>query len=419
MASLNTQFDLIRQSATVAVADRVTNLRAQGRAIIGLQTGDPDFVTPRPVMDAALAAMQAGATHYGPSRGSLELRRAIADKMARVNDVRYDPENEILATHGAIHAYYCAIQSILNPGDEVLIPDPSWATHSNMVNMLRGKAVRVPAPAENGFIPPLEAWEQALTPQTRAIVVNWPSNPTGAVAPREYLLELAHIAIRHDLWIISDEVYEYLVYDGITHTCIASLPGMKERALVLNSLSKTYAMTGWRVGYLTAPQTVIERALKASQNAITCLSPFIQKAATFALSDPGVQQAAREMREAYAQRRQLVLRLVREHGPSPVKITPPDGAFYFFMDMRSLDIPSIEICESLLEEASVALVPGVAFGEQGEGFVRMTIAASQAEIETGFKAILKWAERSNEYSKFDIRKSEDRPTHIECPTSNI
>ena len=393
MASLNTQFDLIRQSATVAVADRVTNLRAQGRAIIGLQTGDPDFATPPAVMDAALAAMRGGATHYGPSRGSLELRRAIADKISRVNDVRYDPESEILATHGAVHAYYCAIQAILNPGDEVLISDPSWATHSNMVAMLRGKAVRVPAPAENGFIPSLEAWEQALTPQTRAIVVNWPSNPTGTVAPHEYLLELVKLAVRHDLWIVSDEVYEYLVYDGVTHTCIASLPGMKERALVLNSLSKTYAMTGWRVGYLTAPQAVIERALKASQNAITCLAPFIQKAAAFALSDPGVQQAAGEMREAYARRRELVLHLAREHGPSPVKITAPDGAFYFFMDMRSLSIPSTEICEALLEEASVALVPGVAFGEQGEGFVRMTIAASEEDIQAGFKAILKWAEK--------------------------
>ena len=393
MASLNTQFDLIRQSATVAVADRVTNLRAQGRAIIGLQTGDPDFATPPAVMDAALAAMRGGATHYGPSRGSLELRRAIADKISRVNDVRYDPESEILATHGAVHAYYCAIQAILNPGDEVLISDPSWATHSNMVAMLRGKAVRVPAPAENGFIPSLEAWEQALTPQTRAIVVNWPSNPTGTVAPHEYLLELVKLAVRHDLWIVSDEVYEYLVYDGVRHTCIASLPGMKERALVLNSLSKTYAMTGWRVGYLTAPQAVIERALKASQNAITCLAPFIQKAAAFALSDPGVQQAAGEMREAYARRRELVLHLAREHGPSPVKITAPDGAFYFFMDMRSLNIPSTEICEALLEEASVALVPGVAFGEQGEGFVRMTIAASEEDIQAGFKAILKWAEK--------------------------
>ena len=393
MTFLNTQFDLIHQSATVAMADRVVSLRAQGRKIIGLQTGDPDFATPAAVIDVALHAMQAGATHYGPSRGTLELRRAIAEKLARVNGVDYDPETEILATHGAVHAYYCAIQAILNPGDEALIPDPSWATHSNMITMLRGKAVRVPAPAEDGFVPTLEAWERALTPQTRAIVINWPSNPTGAIAPRDTLIELGKFAARHDLWIVTDEVYENLIYDEGGHTCIASLPGLKERVLLLNSLSKTYAMTGWRVGYLAAPEPVIERALKASQNSITCLVPFFQKAAAFALSDPAVQQAANDMRDAYARRRDLVLRLAREHNSSLVKITPPAGAFYFFMDMRALNMSSIDICEALLDEASVALVPGVAFGEQGEGFVRMTIAASEAEIEAGFKAILAWADK--------------------------
>jgi aspartate/methionine/tyrosine aminotransferase len=393
MTSLNSQFDLIRQSATVAMADRVLNLRAQGRKIIGLQTGDPDFATPPAVIDVALRAMQAGATHYGPSRGTLELRRAITDKLTRVSAANYDPETEILVTHGSIHAYYCAIQSILNPGDEALIPDPSWATHSNMVTMLRGKAARVPAPAENGFVPTLEAWEQALTPQTRAIVVNWPSNPTGAIPARDYLTELAKFVVKHDLWMISDEVYENLVYDGAEHTCIASLPGMKEHALVLNSLSKTYAMTGWRVGYLAAPQHVIERALKASQNSITCVTPFIQKAAAFALSDPGVQRDSMDMRNAYARRRELVLRLAHEHGPSPIKVTPPQGAFYFFFDVRALGLPSLNICEALLDESSVGLIPGSAFGEQGEGFVRMTIAASEADIEAGFMAILNWADK--------------------------
>lgn len=393
MTSLNTQFDLIRQSATVAMADRVVSLRAQGRKIIGLQTGDPDFKTPLAVIDAALQAMQGGATHYGPSRGTIELRSAIAAKIASVSAAIYEPENEILVTHGSIHAYYCAIQAILNPGDDVLIPDPSWATHANMITMLRGRAIRVPAPAENGFIPQLEAWEKALTPQTRAIILNWPSNPTGAIASREYMLELAKFAVRHDLWMIGDEVYDHLIYDDAKHTSITALPGMKERVLLLNSLSKTYAMTGWRVGYLAAPEQVIERALKASQNSITCVTPFIQKAAAFALTDPEVQQATRDMRDAYARRRELVLRLAREHGLSPVKITAPDGAFYFFMDMRNLNIPSIDICEALLEESSVALVPGVAFGEQGEGFVRMTIAASETEIEAGFKAILAWADK--------------------------
>jgi aspartate/methionine/tyrosine aminotransferase len=394
MTSLNSQFEHIRQSATIAVADRVIGLRAQGRKIIGLQTGDPDFATPAAIVDVALRAIQDGDTHYGPSRGTLELRRAVAAKIAVSDGVQYDPEREILVTHGSIHAYYCAVQSILNPGDEVLIPDPSWATHANMVKMLRGNVVRVPAPAENGFVPPLEAWERALTPRTRAIVVNWPSNPTGVIAPREYLIELARFALQHDLWVLSDEVYQSLVYDDAEPTCIGSLPGLRDHAILLNSLSKTYAMTGWRVGYLAAPERVIDNALKASQNSITCVTPFIQKAAAFALTDAGVREDVEEMRQAYARRRELVLRLAREHGPSPVKISAPHGAFYFFMDMRALGLSSLEICESLLDEASVGLVPGSAFGTQGEGFVRMTIAASEADIEAGFKAILAWADKT-------------------------
>ncbi len=249
---LNQQFELIRQSATVAMADRVHALRATGHRIIGLQTGDPDFATPEAVLDVAIKAMQEGLTHYGPSRGRPELLSAIAGKLARDEAVIYDPESEILATHGGIHAYYTAMQAILNPGDEVLVPDPSWATHSNMVIMLRGKVVRVPAPAENGFIPHFPSWRKALTPRTRAIVLNYPSNPTGAYPTRAYLQELQDFAKEHDLWIVSDEVYGSLYY-GERPTCAAAFEGAKDRTLLVNSLSKSYAMTGWRVGFLAAP----------------------------------------------------------------------------------------------------------------------------------------------------------------------
>jgi aspartate/methionine/tyrosine aminotransferase len=182
MQSLNTQFNALRQSPTVAMADRILALKASGREIIGLQVGDPDFPTPPPVLEVAFKAMQDGLTHYGPSKGYPELRRAAALKLERDHDAReaYDPETELLITHGGIHAYYLAMQSILNPGDEVLVPDPSWGTHANMATMLRGKVIRIPAPAENGFIPHFEAWEKALTARTRVIVLNYPSNPTGA-----------------------------------------------------------------------------------------------------------------------------------------------------------------------------------------------------------------------------------------------
>ena len=185
MQSFNVQFDSLRQSATVAMADRILALKAAGKKIVGLQVGDPDFATPQAVLDVAHKAMQDGLTHYGPSKGYPELRRAAALKLERDSHVSYDPETELLVTHGGIHAYYLAMQSILNPGDEVLVPDPSWATHANMATMLRGNVVRVPAPAENRFIPHFESWGKALTSKTRVIVLNYPSNPTGAYPTRQ------------------------------------------------------------------------------------------------------------------------------------------------------------------------------------------------------------------------------------------
>jgi aspartate aminotransferase len=392
MTTLNQQLNLIRQSPTVAMADRVAELKAQGKPIIALQTGDPDFSTPLPILEVAFKAMQDGLTHYAPSRGLVELRRAIVAKVERDTGVSYDPETELLVTHGGIHAYYVAMQAALNPGDDVLIPDPDWGTHANMITMLRGRAIRVPAPAENGFIPPLAAWERALTPKTRVIVISYPSNPTGAYPSKDYLAGLHEFAAAHNLWIISDEVYENLYYGDSRPVSAAAFAGVKDRTLVINSFSKTYAMTGWRVGYLTGPASAIENALKAGQNSITCVAPFIQKAATFALTDPDMRQAALDMRAAYTRRRELALRVANEYHSTKVKVIPPLGAFYFFLDMRALGLSSLEICERLLDESLVGLVPGAAFGEQGEGFVRMTIAASDTDVEAGMKAILEWAE---------------------------
>ena len=392
MQNLNTQFELIRQSATVSISDRINALKASGRRLVGLQVGDPDFGTDPTIVEVALRAMQEGLTHYSPSLGTVELRNAIAQKLRRDDQVIYDPNAEILVTHGGIHGYYTAMQSILNPGDEVLVPDPSWATHSNMAIMLRGSVIRVPAPAENGFIPHFESWEQACTPRTRVIVLNYPSNPTGVYPTREYLQKLQDFAKAHGLWIVSDEVYGSLYY-GERPTCAAAFEGAKERTLVVNSLSKSYAMTGWRVGFLAAPARVIENALKASQNSITCVAPFIQKAAAFALSDPAIQEVTATMRVAYARRRDLVMRLSYELESDKVLVTPPQGAFYFFLDLRPLKMSSVEICERVLDEAGVGLVPGSAFGEQGEGFVRMTIAASDEEVEAGFRKIVEWAEK--------------------------
>jgi len=390
---LNQQFTLLTQSPTVAMNDRIVAYQAAGKPVIPLQVGDPDFPTHPAIIAQATQALQGGFTHYAASKGSSALLRAAAQKLERDSALTYDPQSEILMTHGGIHAYYLALQSVLNPGDEVLLPDPTWATHANMVTMLRGKVKRVPAPAENGFLPHFSGWEEALGPQTRAIVLNYPSNPTGAFPALEYYEQLQALAAAHNLWVISDEVYESLYYTEQRPASAAQPQGAKARTLLVHSLSNTYAMTGWRVGYLAAPAPVIENALKAGQNSITCLAPFTQQAAAFALTDPQVQASVVEMRRAYARRRALVLRVANEYPALPVKIQPPMGAFYFFLDFRAIGIPSLEICERLLQEAGVGLVPGSAFGAQGEGFVRMTIAASEDVIESGLRKILDWANR--------------------------
>ena len=388
---LNKQLEKIRQSSTVAMADRVLALKAGGRKIIPLHVGDPDFETPRAIVDVAIDALTRGDTHYTSSRGDRDLKLGAAQKHLREVGISYDPASEIQVTHGGIHAYYLALQSILNPGDEVLIPDPSWATHSNMVTLLRGVVRRVPAPAENGFIPPISSWEAALTPKTRALVVNYPSNPTGVYPSKKYLQKLQNFAIQNNLWVISDEVYQNLYY-GEKPTSLSAFPEAKEHTILLNSFSKSYAMTGWRVGYLLAPKGVIENAVKAGQNSITCVAPFIQKAAAFALSDAGVQAAADKMRAAYARRRALVLRVAEEYAHSALKLTPPQGAFYFFLDFRFLGRLSLVVCEEILDATGVALIPGSAFGEGGEGFARMTVAASDADVEEGIRAIFEWVE---------------------------
>ena len=391
MNLLNQQFELIRQSPTVAMADRVGALKAQGRNIIGLQTGDPDFSTPQAIIDVALNSMIAGFTHYGPSRGFIELRKAAAIKLERDNGVSYNPETEIMVTHGGIHAFYTAMQALINPGDDVLIPDPTWATHANMAIMLRGNAIRVPAYPENGFLPNFADWEKSLTPRAKVIVINYPSNPTGVYPSREYMQSLQDFAEANNLWVVSDEVYENLYY-GDHPICAASIPGSKSRTILVHSLSKTYAMTGWRVGYLVAPSVVIENALKASQNSITCVAPYIQKAAAFALVDENVQSTASSMRNSYAHRRNIVLQATSELKPKNVVVTAPMGAFYYFLDLRALKRSSFDICESILEFNSVGLVAGAAFGHCGEGFVRMTIAASDNDVLSGFTKIIEWAD---------------------------
>jgi aspartate/methionine/tyrosine aminotransferase len=259
-----------------------------------------------------------------------------------------------------------------------------------MVRLLGGQVSAVAGYSDHQFLPTMDAWKQALRPNTRALVLNTPGNPTGTVASRAYLQQVIDFALENDLYIISDEVYDALLY-GAEHVSVASFPEARERTLLINSLSKTYAMTGWRIGYLCAPAAVLDNALKASQHTITNVAEFVQHGAIFALTDPTMQQATEQMRAAYARRRETVLAIYDSYGETPLELNEPQGAFYFFIDIRKLGLTSNQAAERLLNEKHVALVPGSAYGAAGEGFLRLTTAASDEDVAEGFRRLLDWA----------------------------
>jgi aspartate/methionine/tyrosine aminotransferase len=382
----------ITESFTIKLADRVRRLLADGVPVVGLQTGDPDFNTPQPIIDAAHQAMLQGKTHYANSRGIPELRRALSDYVARRAGRTFDPDREILITHGGTHAYHCALAAILNPSDEVLIPAASWQTHANMVRVLRGTPVQIDASPEDDFFPTLDTWERQITERTAALVINTPNNPTGAVAARSYLQALLELAKKHNLYLISDEVYDHLLYDDVTFTSAASLEGGEAHVIVVNSFSKTYAMTGWRMGYLCAPSAVIDNALKESQHTITNVAEFVQIGGLTAVTSAAVADDVAAMCAAYAERRAQVMATFAQRRPQRIRFCTPRGAFYFFLDVRALEIPSVEVAERLLNEAHVAVVPGAAYGHSGEGFLRITIAAELEQVLTGVHRIIDWVE---------------------------
>jgi aspartate/methionine/tyrosine aminotransferase len=390
MKSLNRHIEGVRQSGSVALNDKVSRLKSEGRNIISLNSGDPNFNTPEAIIKSAYETMTNGFTHYSNSRGIPHLRKAVAKKISNFNDGQYDSESEILITCGAVHAFYLALKTILNEGDEVLVPDPTWMTHANLVSLLGGKAVRVPALPENNFFPSIENLANLLTSKTKSLVINSPSNPTGAVAGKEYLNELAAFAKQNNIFIISDEVYERIIFEGKKNTSLASFESAKNNLIILNSFSKTYAMTGWRIGYLAAPKFIVDEAIKASQYSITSLPPFIQYAAVTALTDSTVEAEVEKMITEYEHRRNLVKEIFVKRDCNKIELNVPEGAFYYFMDISKLSVDSNLFCAKLLDEQGIALVPGSIYGKYGEGYIRFSLASSTDDIITGANGIIDW-----------------------------
>jgi len=367
------------------LARKVVNLKPSGirkffdiaatmQDVISLGIGEPDFTTPAPILKAGVRSLRNGETHYTSNHGRLDLRQALCAHLQKLYGVEYDPACEVVITVGGSEALYLSANALLEPGQEVIIPTPCFVSYQAEVILAGGVPVEVPCCMENNFDLSIEDIRAAITPRTKAILINFPTNPTGAVSSRENLLKLAQLAEEHDLIVISDEIYDRLVY-GVEHVCFAALPGMQKRTVLIGGFSKDYAMTGWRIGYAAGPVEIINGLVRIHQYSVMSAPTIAQAAALEALrsGEPHVQ----EMREEYDRRRRVIVEGLNRIGLPTVE---PHGAFYAFPKVSDTGMDDETFAERLLMAEHVAVVPGSSFGKGGEGFVRCSYATSMDKI---------------------------------------
>ncbi|MFQ5800817.1 MAG: pyridoxal phosphate-dependent aminotransferase [Candidatus Hydrothermarchaeales archaeon] len=370
-------------SLTLEVTAKAKAMKAKGIDVIGFGAGEPDFDTPHHIKEALYSAVKDGFIYYTPASGIPELREAISKKLKRENGIGYQPE-EIIATPGAKQAIFEAIMVLLNPGDEVLVPQPHWVSYMPIVKIAGGKGVPLPVRKEEGFKLQAEVIKERITPKTKLLILNTPNNPTGAVLERKDLERIAEACLENNLFVISDEIYEHIIYEA-RHTSIASLKEMKERTITVNGFSKAYSMTGWRLGYAAGPQHIIKLMSNLQGHSVSNATSFVQKAGIAALE--GDQRCVRKMVEEFRKRRDRIVELL--NGIGGVDCASPEGAFYVFPDFGAIEKSSLRLARHLLNEAKVAVIPGSAFGEAGEGFLRLSYATSMENIEKGIERIKK------------------------------
>jgi aminotransferase len=364
------------------------DIAATMKDVISLGIGEPDFTTPKPILEAGIRSLQEGNTHYTSNWGTLELRQAISNNLQRLYQLQYDPTNEIVATVGGSEALYLAFTAILNEGDEVIIPTPCFVSYQAEVILAGGVPVEVVCRKENQFVVDPDDIRKAITPRTKMILVGYPSNPTGAVATRETMTEIAKIAEEFNLIVVTDELYDRLVY-GFQHVSFPSVSeSAKQRTILINGFSKSYAMTGWRIGYACGPADLIQGLVRIHQYSVMSAPTTAQDAGLVALQigDPHIE----EMRLEYDRRRQLLVTGLNRLGLSTFE---PRGAFYAFPDVRSSGMDDETFAETLLREEHVAVVPGSAFGPGGEGFTRMCYATEYSKIEEALHRMEKFMSR--------------------------
>ena len=368
-------------SGTIAISNLVSQMKAEGVDIVSFSMGEPDFTTPENIIDACCDSLHAGFTHYTPSTGIPELREAVAEMENRVDGVPCKASNVLITP--TKQAIFMIALAYIDPGDEVILMDPTWVSYEACIRLAGGVPVYVSAKYEDEFVVDPAMIEAAVTPRTKMIILNTPSNPTGTVMPKEVLKQIADIAIANDIMVLSDEIYEAIIYEG-KHTSIASFPGMFDRTLLVSGLSKTYAMTGWRLGWAVASEENIKAINKLQSHSISCCVSFVQKAAVEAIRGP--QDAKNAMVAEFRKRRDLALDLISEI--PQLECNVPKGAFYVF-PKYSMDMSSAKLAEVLLKEGHVAVTPGIAFGPGGEGFFRVSYATSEDQIREGFDRIKK------------------------------
>jgi len=372
------RMESIAPSGTVKIGDRVAELREEGVEVIPFSMGEPDFGTPQHVIDATIKAMNDGFTHYTSSAGILPLREAVAHKTRTENGIECSASNVIITP--AKFGIFMSILATIEKGDEIIIPDPSWVSYYQAIRFAGGKPVPVDTTETHYRLHPDKVAE-AITPKTRMIILNSPGNPTGSVATLDELRGIADIAKDHDLIVASDEIYEKLIFDEKHHS-IGSLDGMFERTITVNGFSKSYAMTGWRIGWLVANDDLIKEILKIQQHTLTCVTSFVQYGGLEALRGP--QDSIPRMVEIFRQRRDLIMEFL-EDIPT-LSAEKPEGAFYVFAKYDH-DMSSMDMAEYLLNTAHVAMTPGIAFGPHGEGHLRISYTTHRQNIETGMLAI--------------------------------
>jgi aminotransferase len=354
------------------------DLASQMEDIISLGVGEPDFPTPWHIREAGIYALENGNTTYTSNWGILELREAISEHIYKLYRILYDPECEILITTGSSEALDLAIRATIEPGDEVIIHQPSYVSYLPCVILAGGVPKILPTYPEEEFKINPQRLKEMITPRTKAIILNYPNNPTGAIMDRDTLLEIAEIVEKYDLIVISDEIYDRLVYDG-EFTSFASLPNMKERTILINGFSKAYAMTGWRLGYAAGNREIIEAMMKIHQYTMLCAPTVAQLAALEALK---LEEEVEKMRDSYNQRRRFFCQGLREIG---FDVVEPKGAFYIFPSIKKFGLSSEEFAERLLREKRVVVIPGSVFGECGEGFIRCTYASSLSDLKEALR----------------------------------